>query len=140
MIRRGSAEQFGLAVGDLDGEINAEIAQCAEAFEVGEERLDPGELGWPDIAGAAAHVVGVAELPIGAGLRHRVLVLLAEGAGAHGPELRELGLGPSELGLPFRELFVFHGRELPREPVGMSSRRVQFRQVFLRKSHLMIDG
>jgi hypothetical protein len=70
-------------------------------------------------------VVGVAELPVGAGLGHWVLVLLAEGAGAHGPELSELGLSPSELGLPLRELLVFHSGKLPREVARKSSRRVR---------------
>ena len=108
MIRRGSAEQFGLAVGDLDGEIDAEIDQRAEAFEVGEERLDPGELGWPDIAGAAAHVVGVADFPIGAAGAARSLELLAEGARPHWTELREGEFGPSELFFPEVEFFVLH--------------------------------
>jgi len=72
-----------LAVGDLDREIDPAIDHCAEAFEGGEQRLDPGQLGGPDVAGAAAHVVGVAELPVGSGLCNRVLVLLAEGTWAH---------------------------------------------------------
>ena len=139
MIRRGSAEQCGLAVGDLDGEIDAAIDQRAKAFEGGEEGLDPGQLCRPNIAGATAHVVGVTELPVGAGLRDRVLVLLAERTGTHGPELSELGLGPSELGLPLRERFIFHAGELPSEPAWKSSRRVRWRKVFSRGSHLVID-
>ena len=112
MIWGGSAKQFGLAIGDLDGEIDAAINERAEAFEVGEQRLDPGLFCGPNVAGATAHVVGGAELPVGAGLRDRILVLPAEGTRTDGPGLSELGLGPSELGLPLRELFIFHGGEL----------------------------
>ena len=39
----------------------------------------------PDVAGAAAPVVGLAELAIGTSFRDRVFILLAEGTGAHGP-------------------------------------------------------
>ena len=66
-----------MAVGDLDGEIDAAIDERAEAFEVGEQRLDPGQFRRPNVAGATAHVVSVAELPVGAGLRDRIFVLLA---------------------------------------------------------------
>ena len=124
LIGRGGTEQIGLAVGDVDGEIDAAINQLAEAFEVGEECFDPGQLGRPDIAGAAAHIVGVAELPVRPGFLHRIFVLLAEGAGTHRSELGELGLGPSELGLPLRELFVFHVGQLPKEAGRKSSLRV----------------
>ena len=138
MIRRGSAEQGGLAVGDLDGEIDAAIDQRAKAFEGGEEGLDPGQLCRPNIAGATAHVVGVTELPVGAGPRDRIFVLLAEGTWAHGPELGEFSPGPSKLGLPRCELFIFHGGELPCETAWMSSRRMQPRKVFSMGIHLVL--
>lgn len=88
-IWRGSAEQFALAVDELNGEIDAAINERAEAFEIGEQRLDPGQFHRPNVARTTAHVVSVAELPVGAVLRDRVPVLLTEGTWAHGPELGE---------------------------------------------------
>ena len=110
---RVRAPQFRLAVGDLNRKIDALIDQFAEAFEVREERFEVGHLFGPNIPGAAAHVVGVTYLPVRAGFRGRILKLLAQGAGPHGSELGQLGLGSSELGLPFRDSFIFHVMKPP---------------------------
>jgi len=119
--RRGA---IGLAAGDMDGAISAAIGQFAEALDVGEERFDAGQLGRSDIARTAAHVVGVAELPVRAGFRRRVLVLLVERAGAYGTELSQLSPDLGELGPPLGEWFVFHRSEAAKTTAGKSSLRV----------------
>ena len=110
MVGPSGADQFGLTVGDFDREVDAPIDEFTEAFEVGQEGLDVGEFLGADVPGAAAHVVGIAELPKAPGLRHGVSVLLAERAWTHGPELGELGFGVCQLSLPLEELWVVHTR------------------------------
>ena len=103
---------MSLAVRDFDREIDATIDELPEALEVGKERLGPGHFVGANIARSAAHVVRVAELPVGAGFGCRILILLAERAGAHGSDPSELGLGSGELGLPSGELLVLHSFSL----------------------------
>lgn len=123
MFRLGVPPQFSPPVGDLDGEVDTAINEQAEAFEVGEEGLDVGQFVGADMAGAAAHVVGVAELPEGPGLRGRIPVLLAEGARTHGAQLSELGFGGGQLRLPPAELRIIHAGRSLRPEAAESSRR-----------------
>ncbi len=104
------AAQLGLTVGDLDGEVDAAVDQEAEAFEVGQLRTQGGEFVRTDVAGAATHLVCIAELPIGPGAGDRILVLTGEGAGAHRADGREGGLRLGQLPVPPGELGVVHVR------------------------------
>ena len=97
-----------VAVGDLDGELDAEIDERFEAFEVGDHLGQLGGFIWPDITAIAALTERIAQLPIRAVFLAWALELLAEGTGPHGAELVDGGLGLIELFLPGFEFFVLH--------------------------------
>src|ERR1017187_5353103 len=107
VVQRLTAEQE-VAVGDLDGEFDAEIDERFEAFEVGDHLGQLGGFIRTDITAIAALTEGIAQLPIRAIFLAWALELLAEGTGPHGAELVDGGLGLIELFLPGGDFFVLH--------------------------------
>ena len=87
----------------FEGKIDAAVDQPREAPEVSVQGLEGGHRFGPDITSAAAHVIGVTELPIGPGRGRRILVLPAERTGPHRSEIKEVRLGLDKLGLPAGE-------------------------------------
>jgi len=87
----------------FEGKIDAAVDQPMEAPEVGEQGLEVGHRFGPDRTSAAAHVIGVTELPIGPGRGRRILVLPAERTRPHRSEIKEVRLGLDKLGLPAGE-------------------------------------
>ncbi len=87
----------------FEGKIDAAVDQPKEAPEVGEQGLEVGHRFGPDRTSAAAHVIGVTELPIGPGRGRRILVLPAERTRQHRSEIKQVRLGLDKLGLPAGE-------------------------------------
>ena len=87
----------------FEGKIDAAVDQPKEAPEVGEQGLEVGHRFGPDRTSAAAHVIGVTELPIGPGRGRRILVLPAERTRPDRSEIKEVRLGSDKLGLPAGE-------------------------------------